>query len=227
MQVPLSVLESVLGKESAPKRNQLQATGESWGGGLPRFVALELLVDPSDLEQDLLDLLDLFRIGHSRVLVVLLIVLVFMGMLSAVMTLVSIVVMRRALVMSLGSSRDIALNSERGLNKTHCLLPNLRQTLSTMSSRHPRNQLVKLLECLHGLLIQRSRGVLNARDTFLELAKLELIRYVEGFGDTCDLFEVAGELKGILADVEGEDDVVCDPQSHQAEDLGDGDLGRV
>ena len=74
---------------------------------MPRFVALELLVDPSDLEQDLLDLLDLFRIGHSWVLVMLLIVLatmlvmlVSMRMLSAVMILVCVVVMR-VLVMSL------------------------------------------------------------------------------------------------------------------------------
>lgn len=175
---------------------------------LPRFIALELLVDPSDLQQHLLDRLYLFRIGHWRmrvrvllavsvmrtpmsalvmrtlvpVLVMGTVAVVFVGVLPVSMLVIFAMVMMRswAVMTSLGSVIVVVLNAERGLDKTQGLLPSPRDTLLVVRpTRHPGNQFMKLLEGIRSLLIQCSRGVLNAGDAFLEISKVELIRYLE------------------------------------------------
>lgn len=153
------------------------------------------------------------------------VVFVSARMLSVMFVVAFVLTVSGMMVMSLGSMKVTALDTSCTLHETHGLPPSPRDTIfAVRASRHPRNQLVKLFQCLLCLLIQRRRSVLHPRNAFFERTQVELVRYLERFGDTGDLLQVAGELERVLGNVEGEDDVVCNPEGHQTKYLCGGNL---
>ena len=232
MQVPLSILQSLLGQES--DRGESADVRHSHPSDLPRFVSCELLVDSSNLEQDFADLPELLGIGHVRggvmlsvlpvmsVLAVPVVVLILvMLVLVQAITVVSAMsfdlrtMSRKVFMVSVSFLRVSPLSETKGrLHQPNAASPQaLQAIMMARAARLNRHQFVQLLQGGRCLLVQGNRGVLNSSDTGLQLTKFELVRDVERFGNAGDFLQVGRKLGRVLADVEGQDDIVGDTQS--------------
>lgn len=119
----------------------------------------------------------------------------------------------------------VLAETKRRLDQSNTASPQALQSVVTARpSGRKGHQLVQLLKGCSRLLVQRDRGILDTGNACLELAEFELVRDVEGFGNSGDLLQVAGKFSRVLADVEGQDDIIGDTQSHQTEHLGSSSL---
>lgn len=180
----------------------------------------EFLIDPSDFEEDLLDRLHLFGIGHGhmrsfvammRVFPLAVLVLVSRIRVFAMMTSslqgVSFIGVNALLLVMEGAN----LNTQGTLEQSHGFAPRGFEALAVMSVsmvRNLGNQFGQSLQCIGSLVIKRRRGVLHFEDTLVQTCEIELIGNTHGSGNTRDLFQVAAQFQRVLADVERKDDII-------------------